>query len=65
MHTQYAVPDRTLQPDGPISQLFLSEGVATYLQAVEKVHQLPYGRNSYLREPWIQQLIDPQQGAIQ
>ena len=46
MQRHYAVPNGTLALNGPISQLFLSEGIQTYSQAVQRVHQLPYGRNS-------------------
>lgn len=40
------LPNFTIQPGRPVSDLFLAKGIANFLQAAEYVHQLPYGRNT-------------------
>ena len=40
------LPDFTLSPAGPVSQLLLTQGQATFAAAAELVRQLPYGRTT-------------------
>ncbi len=40
------LPDFDIRPDGEISKEFLRKGILTFLQAIEYVKNLRYGRNS-------------------
>ncbi|WGK63965.1 hypothetical protein [Croceiramulus getboli] len=40
------LPDFKLKPEGPLSKMLISRGDSSYLQVVDRIARLPYGRNT-------------------
>jgi hypothetical protein len=53
MDSYNLLPQKKLQPAGPLSSKFLELGIDEFSQAANYVHEFPYGYNSTYEDPFI------------